>query len=170
MPKIAAQHQPGHWANKLAAPYTPTAAWPEDCLVQWGEGGIVFSANGTYRTAFFEAFPANPDTFIRGEGASVADAEAAAYAKLQKHQACPGHDFERRHWRSGAGACRHCGLFNGSVFEPLETCTVCGIATYHTYGVDSAGAAHWFCDQHAALRDRDAMPNALDKLLLDDPD
>lgn len=97
----------------------PAKAWPADCDVQWGGGGVVFTQGGSYRTAFFEAFPADPATFIRGEGEDVLAAEAQAYAKFERILACPGHAFERRHFRNGAGVCRHCDLFMSGRFEPL---------------------------------------------------
>ncbi len=44
--------------------------WPEDCFVQCGDNGIVCGKE-SYTTAFFEAFPESPKTFLRGEGAFV---------------------------------------------------------------------------------------------------
>lgn len=46
-----------------------------DCYCQAGSNGVVFSKNGNYETAFFEAFPKNPKCFIRGEGANIEEAE-----------------------------------------------------------------------------------------------
>lgn len=58
--------------------------WPEDCYVQCGEFGVVISDNGNYETAFFEAFPKQPKTFIRGEGKSIEEAETQAWREFQK--------------------------------------------------------------------------------------
>lgn len=74
--------------------------WPPDCHVQGSGHGLVFvrrSTKESYTTAFVEAFPRNPKTFIRGEGESMADAEDAAWATYQRILACPGlngHEFD----------------------------------------------------------------------------
>jgi hypothetical protein len=89
--------------------------------VQWGGRGLVFVEDGdNYRTAFFEAFTKEPDTFIRGEGSSVEEAEADAFQKYERYRACENHEFERRKYRNGAGFCKHCGLFKSQCFEPLS--------------------------------------------------
>ena len=44
--------QPG--ARRNPTGWLPQAAWPEDCVVQWGERGIVISNDRTRQTAFFE--------------------------------------------------------------------------------------------------------------------
>lgn len=82
--------------------------------------GVVFDPKGAYRTAFFEAFPTDPATFIRGEGVDVPAAEMAAWAKFACQRDCAGHELERRGYRNGAGICKHCGLFVSRAFEPLE--------------------------------------------------
>lgn len=99
--------------------------WPAGTQVQAGRDGLVIVAGtgahrGSYRTAYFEAFPTEPATFIRGEGATTEDAEADAWAKWQTIAACPGHEFERRGLRNGAGYCRHCTMFASRVFEPIS--------------------------------------------------
>ena len=70
----------------------PVLDWPADCVVQWGDRGIVFDRDGGSRsTAFFEAFPTEPATFLRGEGATVVEAEADAFARFTRQRDCPGH-------------------------------------------------------------------------------
>lgn len=74
------------------AKHKPVCAWPENCYVQWGDSGIVFTGGkgisedinilSSYVTAFFEAFPRDPDTFIRGEGTTIEEAERKAFAKF----------------------------------------------------------------------------------------
>lgn len=108
--------------NSLGNPYPCKFPWPEDCFVQCGDKGVVLSAKGSYRTAFFEAFP---DTFIRGQGGTVEEAEAAAWTKYQAQLACPEHTFERR-GESEHGTCISCGLFKTHAFKPLHSCSVCG--------------------------------------------
>lgn len=125
-------------------PYALVHAWPEDCLVQCGGKGIVLTTAGSYRTAFFEAFPRDPDTFLRGEGATIAEAEANAWAKFERIRGCAGHEFERGRYRNGAGICRHCKLFARGVFEPLETCSTCSSPTYW-----ANHGGRWFCKDHA---------------------
>jgi len=120
--------------------------WPEDCFVQCGDHGIVLPAKtlekvmegnedcipiiksaligdpapvpeGAYRTAFFEAFPRTPDTFIRGEGKDVQEAEKKAWEEFEKYNACKGHEYEKRGYTNGAGFCKHCGMFKSKIFS-----------------------------------------------------
>jgi hypothetical protein len=115
---IIAEHcLPG--ASRNPSGWLPRCAWPGDCLVQWGGHGVVLGTEGTRRTAFFEAFPVDPPTFIRGEGADVVTAEAAAFAQFGRQRDCPGHRLERAGYRNGAGICAHCGLFVSKAFAPL---------------------------------------------------
>lgn len=126
--------------------HTPTAAWTDDCQVQWGGRGWVHSPShpdGSYFTAFFEAFTKDPDAFFRGEGKTVSEAEQNCWARFVAAKQCTSHVFERRGYRNGGGICKHCGLFQGDVFEPLDTCVVCGCATYYT--TDKYG--RWYCEQ-----------------------
>lgn len=123
-------------------------AWPVDCPLQAGTNGAVFDKShpdGAYNTCFFEAFPRNPSTFLRGEGATVADAETAAWQQWQRINACPAvqtngeHRFEARGYRNGGGICADCGLFSSHVFtgEDLgQFCAVCGTATTYTWRED----------------------------------
>lgn len=134
-------------------PFVCLQAWPADCFVQCGDHGIVLQGRGAleaaltqpaaaaevvatvlgqetkvqhYFTAFFEAFPNDPDTFIRGEGQTIAEAEAQAWAEYERVRACPQHDFERRGYTNGAGFCRNCGLFKSKVFPPTGEGTLHG--------------------------------------------
>lgn len=121
-------------------PWPCKKPWPGDCFVQCGGDGLVFPSGHmekcftkgemiegladaladpkTYTTAFFEAFPREPDTFIRGEGKTIEEAEAQAWEHLERIKACPGHEYEKRGYTNGAGLCRHCDLFKSKVFEP----------------------------------------------------
>lgn len=161
-------------------PYPCQMAWPEDCFVQCGGDGLVFTKKGAledafsnrekmeeaiagvildapvqtehYRTAFFEAFPRNPDTFIRGEGATIEEAEEKAWNKYQRIVTCTGHEYEKRGYKNGGGICKHCGLFSSGVFEPDEICYLCGAKTYH----GQTNANTWYCESCA-----DKVPNEL---------
>lgn len=143
--------------------------WPISCTIQAGDKGVVFKSlekafenpietitivaatkkdkqpkktNTYYTTCFFEAFPA--DTFLRGEGTTIEEAEAKCWAKYQKVTQCKAHEPERRNRRDGYGFCKHCGM-GKMYFEPLETCIICGVATYHFCDTDSK----WYCKIHA---------------------
>lgn len=160
-------------------PYDCLLDWPEDCFVQCGGDGVVFTQEGSietvlgtvsgaidaigtvlgapsplthYRTAFFEAFPENPSCFIRGEGSTVEEAEQDAWNQFQKYVACPEHEFERRGYTNGGGFCKHCGMFKGKAFEPSETCYRCNANTY--YGKTNDG--RYFCEEC-----RDDVPEKL---------
>ena len=127
--------------------HTTVHPWPADCFLQGGTAGLVFTKTGSYRTAFVEAFPADPQTFIRGEGPTLAEAEDAAWGKLQRHLACPGHDFECRGYTNGAGFCRHCSMFSSKVFDPATLCEVCAVPTDW-----STAGGFWYCEEHAMTR------------------
>lgn len=145
--------------------------WPSNCHIQGGGDGLVMRGgsmeevlgnqdkalevvgamlgskedpDGSYRTAFFEAFPREPDTFIRGEGRTVEDAEDSAWAQFQKYASCRRHEFERRGYHNGAGLCRHCGMFGSKVFITTDTpCSSCGDdLAAHMYGNDAHGKPH----------------------------
>jgi hypothetical protein len=124
--------------------HTCAYPWPADCKVQCGDKGLVFGKSKSYTTAFFEAFPVNPATFIRGEGSTIQEAENQAWEKFQRQAACTNHEFERRGYRNGVGFCKHCGLYKSSVFEPSEKCYVCGKPTF--YIADKNG--NFYCEEH----------------------
>ncbi len=100
--------------------------WPEDCYVQCGDSGLVIGKekSKSYITAFFEAFPNEPKTFIRGEGKDLEEAESKAYSLFLKYSACAGHVFVRRD-DSEHGNCSLCGMFASNVLEPVFCCSVC---------------------------------------------
>lgn len=98
--------------------------WPENCSVQCGDSGIVIGNGTARRTAFFEAFPKEPKTFIRGEGQTVIDAELSAWNKYQKILNCVNHEFER--YKGEIGKCKHCQLTLINYFDPEHVCVTCG--------------------------------------------
>ncbi|ACL42296.1 hypothetical protein Achl_4345 (plasmid) [Pseudarthrobacter chlorophenolicus A6] len=103
-------------------------------FVQGGTEGLVIVPGGkNYRTAFVECATGN--SFIRGEGLTLAEADDACWAKLQAFLECTQHLWEARGYRNGGGFCKLCGQFGARVFtaEQLDIrCTVCGIPTFHT--------------------------------------
>ncbi len=149
-------------------PYLCQMDWPEDCFVQCGGNGVVFTKENIeqtmatsesqiealatvvglptskkhYRTAFFEAFPSTPSCFIRGEGLTVEEAEAAAFLKYQKILACT-HDYERRNREDGYAYCKLCPL-SGTFLEPLTQCFICKKPAH--YEQDLKG--NWYCEEH----------------------
>lgn len=129
--------------------------WPDDCSVQCGDRGIVLSANGSYRTAFFEAFPKDPKTFIRGQGETIEMAERAAWNNYERIVGCNSHEFERRGYKNGSGICKHCELFKSNVFEPSERCVVCNQPTYWTADVNG----NYYCEEHERQMPDDAKPS-----------
>lgn len=143
--------------------------WPENCFVQCGGSGIVFTEGsfaetfsdqkksieaigavlgkdppkGSYRTAFFEAFPRDPSCFLRGEGITVEEAEEKTWIKWQKILSCPAHEFERKGRDDGYAYCRHCP-YSGTFLEPTTTCKKCGIPTQHAQDA----LDNWYCLTH----------------------
>lgn len=105
--------------------YKCNQEWPESVYVQCGDKGVVFSKNGNYRTAFFEAFPKFPETFIRGEGSTVEEAELKAFEQYSKIMNCQQHEMVRKK-ESENGTCKHCGLTLINCLPPLSSCSQCG--------------------------------------------
>ncbi len=132
--------------------------WPVDCFAQYGDRGIVFTKKGSYRTACVEAFPTNPKTFIRGEGATVQEAETNAWNKFEEQRDCPSHEFERGKYRNGAGICKHCKLFASDIFEPTTKCIVCNTPSYYSFDKND----NWYCEIH-----KDQNPDKINYFELD---
>jgi hypothetical protein len=131
--------------------------WPEDTFLQGGTKGLVISSKGNYRTAFVEAFADN--SFFRGEGATLEEAEQAVWDKYTAARACVHHDFEPHGYHNGAGFCKHCNKFAGNVFtgEQLgQFCGVCGAGTTHANVKTVDDVPTWFCELHndQAYQDR----------------
>lgn len=135
--------------------YTCQYPWPDNCAVQCGGNGIVFTGRSMdeafddplttigetlgvlavpqdigYRTAFFEAFPRKPNTFLRGEGKTVTEAETAAWEKYQRHTACKHPAFEKKNYTNGAGFCVKCDMFSPRHYAPWEQCLHCDYPVY----------------------------------------
>lgn len=160
--------------------YTCNYVWSETCWMQCGNGGIVFEKNivdimkdqqaeevitafvtpqesklKSYRTAFFEVFAKEPDTFIRGEGKTVQEAEQKAWEEWQKVTHCPGengHEFEAKGHENGAGVCKHCGLFAVNVIPSPHKCQVCKTSTWYTKDIEN----RYYCEKH-----KECIPEAL---------
>ena len=137
-----ASHAPKTARQSFGQPWVCQKPWPEDCFVQCGGSGIVIG-NGekdSYKTAFFEAFPKEPKTFIRGEGNDVAAAEDEAWGKYQKILACDGHEFVR--YGTEHGVCKKCKLFQTNIFPPEASCSVCGKPHVNAVGPDKSPMCH----------------------------
>jgi len=145
--------------------------WPDTCTVQCGDGGIVFTkqtmedalsnAKATvlntldiaihnkqqneefYRTAFFEAFPQNPETFIRGEGKTIEEAEMDCWAQFEKIIRCKQHEFERKGRTDGYAYCKHCKL-SGMFLECLTKCCICNEPTNYCTDTEKK----YYCKAH----------------------
>lgn len=98
--------------------------WPEDTYTQCGDKGVVLG-NKPYRTAFFEAFPKEPKTFIRGEGQTVEEAEEKAWNKYQSIINCEKHYFNRV-GNTETAVCHLCNLKLTQYYPPIGSCCVCG--------------------------------------------
>lgn len=104
--------------------------WPPSVFLQGGTSGVVFRKDwSTYQTAFVEAAPAG--TFLRGEGATVAEAEADCWEQYLRYVHCdndrtkppygqPWHGpYERRQYTNGSGFCTRCGIWMNRVLPVL---------------------------------------------------
>lgn len=153
-------------------PYNCLKPWDESTFCQCGGNGIVFTQGSMeealkpenapetvatvlgvnenpkkhYRTAFFEAFPKNPSCFIRGEGTTLEEAEAKAWAKWEKIKACTSHEWDRRNRTDGYVYCTKCPL-SGSFLEPTTLCTVCQTPTRRNAAKDEETPVH-YCIKH----------------------
>lgn len=119
---------------------------PWTFFVQCGGSGIVFGKEKSYTTAFFEAFPKEPSCFLRGEGATVEEAEQQCWDKYQKLISCE-HEMERRHRTDGYAYCKHCS-YSAMVFEPLTKCKVCNVPTNYDSEKDNKT---FYCRKHYRL-------------------
>lgn len=126
----------------------------EDTSVQCGDSGVVFTPEGAYSTAYFEAFPKEPRVFIRGEGKTVQEAETEAWETYQRYVNCPQHEYERK-GTNGDGVCQHCCLQQPDVFEPEQTCVICGTPTNWRKSKKN----EWYCKEHGEdIPDEDRYP------------
>ena len=144
MEKVKARNSPGK-------DYECKHPW--DFFVQCGGKGVVFSKEGGYTTAFFEAFPKNPSCFLRGEGSTIEEAEETCWQKYQKVITC-NHEMERRDRTDGYAYCKHCS-YSSTVFKPLTKCCKCGTPTSYTQ--DYKGK--YYCEKHARVKPKNPDPN-----------
>jgi hypothetical protein len=144
-------------------PYVCAFEWPHNCYVQCGGSGIVLERGAPsleevfcdvakaenviarqvpHRiTAFFEAFPQSPGTFLRGEGTTVQEAEEKCWKRYQRILACAHHEYERRDRVDGYCFCKHCGL-SGMFLPPLHPCAGCQATQYKVWSVDKNEATY----------------------------
>lgn len=122
--------------------------------LQGGNHGIVFVKNGeNYSTAFVEFFP-DSGGFIRGEGATIQEAEKDLLEKITSQSGCTEHEYTPKHYTNGVGFCKHCGQMKSHAFtaEDLgQFCKECGIPT----GVEDGRAIEkgvFVCDEHDELK------------------
>lgn len=97
--------------------------WPEDAKLQYGEKGLVIKGNESYTTAFFEVF--YKDEFVRGEGRDAQEAEAKAFALLDKRLSCD-HIYEPWSKKPSTGICTLCGKLHPLLYTSPYHCEVCG--------------------------------------------
>lgn len=101
--------------------------WPEETFLQGGKSGLVLrrtERGGSYTTAFVEAGLPGQNTFIRGEGETLAEAEADAWDKYQRWLNCDGSGqhgpWEARGYENGSGFCLRCGAWGSKVLKPSQ--------------------------------------------------
>lgn len=115
--------------------YASRHPWATGTYVQGGTYASDEVDEG-YDSAFIEAFPVvgTVETYLRADAATVAEAEAKAYAQYQRQLACPEHVWSREvsgtHRTDGYARCTECGL-TGRALPPETTCTVCNTPTKH---------------------------------------
>ncbi|MCC3299420.1 hypothetical protein [Arthrobacter caoxuetaonis] len=101
--------------------------------VQGGNGIVIgFKDPAPARhTSFVECFP--DGAFIRGEGASVAEADEQCWSKLRAYLDCPGHEWVPVRPDGPAGTCSRCQTRRSDAFTPEELglfCTRCQAPTF----------------------------------------
>lgn len=150
-----------HISFRTAGFYEVHHPWPEETVVSAGKGLVVVRGGQDYTTLFMEVYPPGA-SFIRGQGATPAECEDAAWAKYQLALHClperalsaQDHEWEPRGYRNGAGLCLHCDAFKAQAFTGEELgqhCLECGVGTTHHYEEDAEGGAVFGCKEHAAL-------------------
>lgn len=143
--------------------------WPDDCFIQGGGHGVVGVQSpepgqpNVYRTAFVEVFPPGGG-FVRGEGATVTEAEEKCWEKYQTFLTCPGptgqHDYQPGYlsksndwipYRNGAGFCRHCHAFSSGKFTAAQLeqyCAVCRTPTKWWWHTPAGRPTLFLCEEH----------------------
>lgn len=101
--------------------------------VQGGNGIVIgFKDPAPVRhTAFVECIP--DGAFIRGEGATVAEADERCWSKLRAYLDCPGHVWVPVRPDGPAGICSLCRTRRSDAFTPEELghhCTGCQAPTF----------------------------------------
>ena len=131
----------------------------EGFFVQGGGKGLVINRKGdNYTTAFVEVHHANFG-FIRGEGATIADAELSAWNKASVVMQCEKiketgeHEYETRGYTNGAGICVSCNHFGTEVFDVKvvgNPCYHCGERTnWISIRNETKKETFWLCQAHS---------------------
>ena len=106
--------------------------WPEHVdRINGGNKGVVFSSKGNYTTAFVEVYV--DGMFIRGEGATVEQAEESAWVKYTHFSSCEEHIYEPRGYLNGLGFCINCNRSKSQAFTPEELGAYCDICKAPSY-------------------------------------
>ena len=119
--RIAAHNIPSPNGNdafplKSDTDFQPRCDWGHDIHVQWAR-----NLNGD--GAFFEGFM-DDGIMVRGDGASLEEAEHLAFEKYAIAKSCE-HQWSRyqrrrdRYMLNGVGECRHCGQTSTRIFKPV---------------------------------------------------
>lgn len=116
--------------------YETKLDWPKDSFAQAGGGHL----DGIGKNIFFECFL--KDYHVRGEGATLEEAEQKAWDLYTKYSNC-NHSFQRLSEDSEIGVCKKCNMKKQDIFEILAVCSCC----------NKSGAAHYlnknkYCYEH----------------------
>lgn len=101
-----------------AIDYTPTQPWPKGVNLKWRGNSTIVGRHGVRNQCAFEASSVRHT--IRGEGRTIADAEAMAWSHWERIHNCDEHDFVPTGLGGTGGVCRHCQLFMPNVFEEID--------------------------------------------------
>lgn len=144
-----------------ASSYEMQHDWPDETRVSGGRGVVFVRGGENYATPFIEVYPPGA-AFIRGEGATLADAEESAWKQYQVALHCPSGEHEwapenrsGHRYTNGAGFCKHCGTFKSQAFtgEQLgQFCARCGTGTIWHQEPDGT----WECE---ACRPLSSLPD-----------
>lgn len=134
-------------SRSLRPPYKCLQPWPEGSSAQCGGCGISQQDQRTLFSSYFLVYLHDPmDTFIRTDAGTIEEAESRAFQQYQRSLDCKGHEYIHGPYTDGSGVCKHCGLYQSDVLEPLTTCDTCGDHTAWRLIDDK-----WFCQKHDPL-------------------
>jgi len=113
-------------------PFSCNYSWPLDVSLLHRDGRV------------FEAYPANPETYIHAGGKDLKEAERNCWKFYQGILDCKKHEFERGEHIDGHSTCKKCGLFF-KAFGPKQPCESCKATDYKLFKVSDFGS--YYCQE-----------------------